>query len=224
MDIQKFERDLGFLAGRACRESEYENEIQLVKVRAGLEQVRGKLIELYKRNLVKINHSAMELLCAGKLIELGYEDVEVEHQIKENLVCDLFAKDGSGLTRMVEIETGFVSPEYALQPLTYSRARIASKLSRYSAFSSRFTLGTTPTNVLQIPSIFLVPQELRGKEEITEIKALCDLYYRSPPITVEEIASAKLDSVFIIDVDRVSVEEVNALVYFTRMQEFLKRN
>lgn len=195
-----------------------------MKVRAGLEEVRRKLIELYKRNLVKINHSAMELLCAGKLIELGYEDVEVEHQIKENLVCDLFAKDASGTTRMVEIETGFVPPEYALQPLTYSKARIASKLSRYSTFSSRFTLGTTPTNALQIPSVFLVPQELRSKDEVSEIKALCDLYYRTPPITIEEIANAKFDSVFVIDVDRVAVEEVSAASYLMKTQEFLRKS
>jgi hypothetical protein len=224
LDIQKFERDLNFLAGRACRANEYENEIQSAKVRSGLEDVREKLVELYKRNLVKINHSAMELLCAGKLIELGYEDVEVEHQIKENLVCDLFAKDASGATRMVEIETGFVPPEYALQPLTYSKARIASKLSRYSAFSNSFTLGTTPTNVLQIPSVFLVPQELRSKEEISDIKALCDLYYRNPPITGEEISCAKLDSIFVIDVDRVSVEEVKAAPYLMKAQDFMKKS
>lgn len=222
MDVQKFERDLAFLASRACRSTEYENEIQFMKIQSSLEGVKERLLELYRRNLVKINHSAMELLCAKKLIELGHEEVNVEHSLKENLVCDLFGRKDSSESSIVEIETGFVSPEYALQPLTYSRARIASKLARYSAFSSRFTLGTTPTNVLQIPPIFLVPPELRSSEDVRETKSLCDLYYRNPQVSLEEIACAKLDSVFIIDVDRVKVEELDAASYAKIAQEFCK--
>lgn len=215
MDDQKFESDLAFLAARACNQESNPN------VKTCLDQVRIRLLELYRRNLVKINHSAMELLCAKKLVELGYEAVSVEHSLKENLVCDLLGEGGSGSV-IVEIETGFVSPEYALQPLTYSRARISSKLARYSSYSSKFVLGTTPINVLQIPNVFLVPNNLRSKKEAIEIKALCDLYYRHPQVSLDEIIEAKLDSVFVIDVDRVSVKEASAESYCRTAQEFLR--
>jgi hypothetical protein len=39
--------------------------------------VKSRLIDLYSRNLVKINHSAMELVCAKHLIHYGYR-VDVE--------------------------------------------------------------------------------------------------------------------------------------------------
>ncbi|MHB8566925.1 MAG: hypothetical protein ACYC7D_06505 [Nitrososphaerales archaeon] len=221
MDAQKFERDLAFLASRACQAGDYD-KIQSMKIKTNLDDVRFRLLDLYRRNMVKINHSAMELLCAKKLVELSYDKVNVEHSLKENLVCDLLGENQSG-SAIVEIETGFASPEYALQPLTYSKARIASKLARYSAFSKKFILGTTPTNVLQIPGIFLVPPELRGKEEVVEIKALCDLYYKNPQVSLDEIIGAKVDSVFIIDVDRVDIEELGAESYCKRAQEFLKK-
>ena len=58
-----------------------------------LNYVRQQLIEMYQKNLVKINHSILELICASNLISRGYV-VEVEKDISEILVCDLFAKKG----------------------------------------------------------------------------------------------------------------------------------
>src|SRR5215216_2704497 len=66
--------------------------------------VKNRLIELYMRNLVKINHSAMELVCAKHLIRYGYK-VDVEKQLTDILICDLYAEKGDGAA-VVEIETG----------------------------------------------------------------------------------------------------------------------
>ena len=92
--------------------------------------VKNRLIELYMRNLVKINHSAMELVCAKHLIRYGYK-VDVEKQLTDILICDVYAEKGEGAA-IVEIETGFIPPEHALDPLSYYIARIASKIARYS--------------------------------------------------------------------------------------------
>ena len=56
-----------------------------------LNYVRQQLIEMYQKNLVKINHSILELICASNLISHGYA-VEVEKDVSDILVCDIYAK------------------------------------------------------------------------------------------------------------------------------------
>ncbi|MGC8850203.1 MAG: hypothetical protein ACP5QI_07000, partial [Candidatus Bathyarchaeia archaeon] len=112
-------------------------EGRLIKEQAEkLKSLRDKLLEMHKKDLVKINHSVMELICAGFLISNGYE-VDLEVPLGGVLTCDLYARKGDGVL-IVEVETGFVPPSHALDPATYSRARIASKIARYSRFSSKF--------------------------------------------------------------------------------------
>jgi len=45
------------------------------------------------KNLVKINHSILELVCISSLISRGYA-VDVEKGISDILVCDIYAKKG----------------------------------------------------------------------------------------------------------------------------------
>jgi len=176
-----------------------------------LEAIRAKLVEMHKQNLVKINHSAMEVICAKHLILKGYE-VDVEHSVSGTLVCDLFGVKGEGRA-MVEIETGFVPPEHALDPTSYYSARVASKIARYSTFADKFSLGSPLYQVLPIPSLLLKPPRMREIEEIEEAKALCDRYYGNPPITLEEIAVARVHSIFLIDVDSGYVREFDPETY-----------
>jgi len=176
-----------------------------------LDAIRAKLVEMHKQNLVKINHSAMEVICAKHLILKGYE-VDVEHSVGGTLVCDLFGVKGEGRA-VVEIETGFVPPEHALDPTSYYSARVASKIARYSTFADKFSLGSPLYQVLPIPSLLLKPPRMREIEEIVEAKALCDRYYRNPPITLEEIAVARVHSIFLIDVDSGYVREFDPETY-----------
>jgi len=176
-----------------------------------LDAIRAKLVEMHKQNLVKINHSAMEVICAKHLILKGYE-VDVEHFVSGTLVCDLFGVKGEGRA-VVEIETGFVPPEHALDPTSYYSARVASKVARYSTFADKFSLSSPLYQVLPIPSLLLKPPRMREIEEIEEAKALCDRYYRNPPITLEEIAVARVHSIFLIDVDSGYVREFDPETY-----------
>jgi len=143
-----------------------------------LDAIRTKLVEMHKQNLVKINHSAMEVICAKHLVLKGYE-VDVEHSVDGTLVCDLFGLKGEGRA-VVEVETGFVPPEHALDPTGYYSARVASKIARYSAFADKFSLGSPLYQVLPMPALFLKPPRLRNPREIEEAKKLCDRYYRNP--------------------------------------------
>lgn len=171
---------------------------------AQLRTLRDTLFGYHRANQVKINHSVMELICAKHLILNGFQ-VEIEHMI-DKVSCDVFGTKGFG-TALVEVETGFVSPENALDPNTYLKARVASKITRYSSFANKFILGTPPYYIMQIPPALTKPPRFRTDEEIADIKRLCDMYYTSPPVSIDEIRNARLHSIYAIDVDNVSVRE-----------------
>ena len=126
---QKFEQDLNVILSRLSQEAEQEavNKLSVLK---------DHLVKLQKENVVKINHSIMELVCAKYLIQKAYE-VQIEYPLNDILACDLFAIKGYG-NLIVEIETGYIPPENALAPLTYTSARLASKIIRYSSFAGKF--------------------------------------------------------------------------------------
>ena len=184
-----------------------------------MEFVRDRLVELYKRNLVKINHSVMELVCAKHLIRYGYS-VDVEKQLTEILVCDVYAEKGDGVA-IVEIETGFIPPEHALDPLAYYAARIASKIARYSKYSNQFVLATTPVSVLPIPVLFRRPPRDRRLSEVRELKHLCDRYYLNPPVTEDELLNARLHMIYIINTDAGKVVEMDVDSYLDRFELLL---
>ena len=204
MDVRRFRNDLHELANRACAEDTKEIKEKVF----GIAEI---LVNLYKKNLVKINHSALELVCARSLIAQGYS-VRVEERLDETLVCDVLGTRGDGRL-IVEIETGFIPPEAALEPAAYVRSRIASKIARYSRFAGKFALGTTPTYILDLPEFFVKPPRNRTLEEAERIKALTDVRYSNPPISIEEILHGRLHMIFLIDVDRATTQELDPDTY-----------
>ncbi len=206
----KFEKDLSALLCRLTKDvnKNVENKLNMLK---------EWLICLQKKNVVKINHSVMELVCAKHLILKGYE-VQIEYPLNEILTCDLYSIKGFG-NLVVEIETGFIPPAQALFPLTYISARLASKIIRYSSFAGKFALGMPPHYILPLPESLAKPPRKRTNEEINEIKNLCDKYYRNPPVTVEEIRNARIQDVYLIDVDRTRVQEIDPETYVNLVVE-----
>jgi hypothetical protein len=207
---EKFEQDLTVLLSRLTRDSEKEIENKL-------NTLKDWLIKLQKENIVKINHSVMELVCAKYLLQKSY-DVRIEHQLNETLTCDLYAVKGYG-NLIVEVETGFIPPENALAPLTYTSARLASKIIRYSSFAGKFALGVPPHYILPFPRALAKPPRNRTIREIMEVKALCDIYYQKPPVTVEEIRNARIQEIYIIDVDHAKVQEIDPEAYLRRAMQ-----
>lgn len=204
---ERFEHDLMLLLSRLTSDAgkDVENKLTLLK---------DCLVTLRKENVVKINHSVMELVCAKFLIKNEYE-VQLEHQLSEILTCDLYAVKGLG-NLIVEIETGFIPPEYALTPLTYTSARLASKIIRYSSFAGKFVLGVPPHYILPFPPALAKPPRKRTPEEIRQIKKLCDKYYSKPPVTIEDIQNARIQEIYIIDVDLAQVQEIEPERYLKR--------
>lgn len=204
MDLERFSADVNTLSNKmiAGESAEIVERMNFVKQR---------LIELYKKNMVKINHSAMELVCAKHLIHYGY-NVDVEKQLTDILVCDLHATKGDG-EAIVEIETGFIPPEHALDPLSYYSARIASKISRYSKFANLFVLATPPVSILPIPGIFGRPPRDRNYAEMEQVKLLCNKYYRNPPVSLNQILNGRLHIIYIINIDEGKVIEMDVESY-----------
>jgi len=189
------------------------------RIREGLERLRDRLVELSQKGLVKINHSVMELVCAKHLMLKGY-DVDVEHDLGGGLVCDIYAVRGDG-TLAVEVETGFVPPDNALDPEQYCRARVASKITRYSVKVDKFGLGIPPYYILQIPPVLAKPPRFRTIGEIEEVKRLCDLYYKNPPVSMDEVKNARLHTVYVIDVASDVVSEVDPEFYASIVENLL---
>ncbi len=214
LDLASFVLDVTSLADRM---SQGENSETIEKMNF----VKNRLVELYQKNLVKINHSVMEMVCAKHLIRYGYS-VDVEKQLTNILVCDVHAVKGDG-TAIVEIETGFMPPEHALDPLSYYAARIASKIARYSQYSNQFVLATTPVSVIPIPSLFRKPPRDRKMQDVKEVKNLCDRYYKNPPVTEDDILNARLHMVYLINTDAGRVVEMDVDTYLENVGGMLAK-
>ena len=204
--MNKFDRDLEILSAKLNQDIDVESKNKL-------EILKDKLIQMHEENVVKINHSVMEMVCAKHLILKGYE-IDIERPI-DGLVCDLYGVKGLG-SHIVEIETGFIPPSHALDPANYRKSRIASKIIRYGNHSEKFGLGVPPYYLLQIPEILVKPPRARKKEDLKYLKTLCDLYYKHPPVTFDEIRNARIHTIYIIDVDNAAVREVDPVTYLEK--------
>jgi hypothetical protein len=204
--MNKFDRDLEILSAKLNKDTDSESQKKL-------DILKDKLIRMHDENVVKINHSVMEMVCAKHLILKGYE-LDIERPIN-GLVCDLYGTKGLG-SHIVEIETGFIPPSHALDPANYRKSRIASKIIRYGNHSEKFALGVPPYYLLQIPEILVKPPRARKKEDLKYLKTLCDLYYKHPPVTFDEIRNARIHTIYIIDVDNAAVREVDPVTYLEK--------
>ena len=204
MDIEKFTEDVYTIAKKLSAD-------QSPEIKSKINFVRERLIELYQKNLVKINHSVLEIICASNLIAQGYT-VDIEKYLSDILVCDVFATKGDG-TFIMEIETGFTPPDHALDTIDYYIARIASKIARYSQYCSKFALATPVVGILPIPKLFLKPPSKRTKNEIQKIKDLVDRFYKSPPIQLDDILNARLHSVYLINIDKCFAKQLDPYTY-----------
>ncbi|MDE1844477.1 MAG: hypothetical protein KGI10_04020 [Thaumarchaeota archaeon] len=204
MDLEKFTDDVYTVAEKLTSG-------QTPEIKSKINFVRERLIELYKKNLVKINHSVLEMICASNLISHGYT-VDIEKQLSNILVCDVFATKGDG-TFIMEIETGFTPPDHALDTIDYYVARISSKIARYSKHCSKFALATPVVGILPIPKLFLKPPSDRKIEEIQRIKNLVDRFYKNPPIEIDDILNARLHSIYLINIDKGFAKQLDPYTY-----------
>jgi len=215
LDIEKFQDDVYSITELLSKQLPRE-------LTPKLNFVRQKLIEYYKKNLVKINHSVLELICASDLIFHGFS-VDVEKPISDILVCDLFGKKDDDTT-IVEIETGFTPPEHALDTVDYYSARIVSKIARYSKYCDKFSLATPVVNILPISKIFLFPPSSRKSDDVKKLKKLCDRFYKNPQIKLEDIQNAHIHSVYLINTDKGFAKEMDPESYLGMTKQLMEQS
>tara|TARA_B100000003_G_scaffold133854_1_gene120082 strand:- start:4759 stop:5418 length:660 start_codon:yes stop_codon:yes gene_type:complete len=215
VDVEKFQDDVYSI-------TELLSENLSPELIPKLNFVRQNLIEYYKKNLVKINHSVLELICAAELISHGFS-VDVEKSISDVLVCDLFGKKGDGTT-IIEIETGFTPPEHALDTVDYYAARIVSKIARYSKHCGKFSLATPVVNILPISEIFLLPPNTRKPVDIEKLKKLCDRFYKNPQIKLDDIQNAHIHSVYLINTDKGFAKEMDPESYIQMTKQLIEQS
>ena len=215
MDVEKFQDDVYTI-------TELLSKNLSPDLMPKLNSVRQNLIESYKKNLVKINHSVLELICAAELISHGFT-VDVEKPMSEILVCDLFGKKGDGIA-IIEIETGFTPPEHALDTVDYYAARIISKIARYSKYCGKFSLATPVVNILPISEIFLLPPNARNIDDVKKLKKLCDRFYKNPKINLEDIQNAHIHSVYLINTDKGFAKELDPELYLQMTKQLMKQS
>jgi hypothetical protein len=209
--LNEFDKDLNVLAERLCLGEEKYVSKEIVRL-------RDRLITLHDSNLVKINHSVMELVCAKYLVLAGYY-VDLERTLN-GISCDIYATKGLGAL-IIEVETGFVPPEHALDPSTYIKARIASKITRYSGFAEKFGLAVPSHYVMPVPQVLVEPSRSRRDDEIMAVKKLCDMYYSNPPVSLNEIRNARIHTIYILDVDNGTVKETEPATYIEKAEHYI---
>ncbi|MCX6650890.1 MAG: hypothetical protein NT131_04440 [Methanomassiliicoccales archaeon] len=183
-----------------------------------LRKLEQRLLDLKEMNLLKINHSVLEMVVAKYLVLDGYE-VDLEHMIDAGLSCDVYARKGEGVL-IVEVETGYVPPAHALDPMDYIRARIASKIARYSNHCHKFSLAAPPHYIMPLMPFFTRPPRDRSAEEMELVKHYCDMYYTNPPVSLEEILNSRIHSVSIIDVENAVLREMSPDEYINLTVEW----
>ncbi len=202
----------------------FEEDIRVIKEalqerygsnnRRRIAEIAEKLIMLHRDNRIKVNHSVMEYVLAAYLIDRGYE-VDLEHPLEDDLVADVIAWK-RGRSMIIEVETGFTSPENALDPQAYLTSRIISKIARYSLHADEFSLATPIHNILQIPKILLKPVKKRKRSETQLLKRLCDQYYKTPEIAAEKLSKMRLHAIYLINVDLLEVTKLTPRKYLER--------
>ena len=215
MDLEKFRDDVFKITDKL---SERLTDEQIKK----LSFVRERLVELYQQNLVKINHSVLEIICASELIRHGYV-VNVEERLSDILVCDIFATKGDG-SIIIEIETGFTPPAHALNTVDYYAARIMSKIARYSKYCSKFCLATPVVGVLPIPSIFLIPPLARNLNDVKKNQVICNRFYKNPAIEFDSILNAHLHSIYLINTDKMFAKQLDPQNYVDLTKKLLDKS
>ena len=215
MDLEKFRDDVFKITNQL---SERLTDEQIKK----LSFVRERLVELYQQNLVKINHSVLEIICASELIRHGYV-VNVEERLSDILVCDIFATKGDG-SIIIEIETGFTPPAHALNTVDYYAARIMSKIARYSKYCSKFCLATPVVGVLPIPSIFLMPPLARNLNDVKKNQVICNRFYKNPAIEFDSILNAHLHSIYLINTDKMFAKQLDPQNYVDLTKKLLDKS
>ena len=108
--------------------------------------------------------------------------------------------------------------------MDYYAARIVSKIARYSKHCGKFSLATPVVNILPISDIFLLSPNTRKLEDVQKLKKLCDRFYKNPQIKLEDIQTAHIHSVYLINTDKGFAKEMDPDTYLQMTKQLIEQS
>lgn len=197
---------------RKASSEELEEFFYCLPHHRNLLSVYDKIKRYNKKNGISEQHCLMELLVCDYLASRGYTEIDVEYPLGKKtkppgLVIDVYGRRGREKIG-VEIETGNSPIAVPLRPMNYGTARTVAKVVGYSQNVDQFSLAFPPTYRPPISGFLLKPQEERDGLKLMDIKKLTDQYFMKPPFDEEDFMNARLDSIYLINVDEQSVIEM----------------
>jgi len=176
-----------------------------------LDDIVGKIKGFYARGKISLNHALAEVVIAHYLRAQGFKHVDVEHNIAPRIVCDVYGELERGKL-CVEIEYGFVPPEYATEPNSYLRARIAKKIATISQHVDILAFAIPPHYIPPIPLILLRPPctRSRSRRGLSDLISLIKRFYPDSDIEATEkiLTRAEIGFFLIVDIDRGKVAKL----------------
>jgi hypothetical protein len=101
-------------------------------------------------------------------------------------------------------------------PVNLHFGSVGQQNNQIQSFAGKFALGMPPHYVLPFPRALAKPPRKRTHKEVKAIKELCDLYYQNPPVTEDDIQNARIQDIYIIDVDNAETHEIDPEAYMKR--------
>ena len=78
--------------------------------------------------------------------------------------------------------------------------------------------------ILPVPKLFLKPPIERSDAEIKKIKTLCDRFYKSPPISSDDILNARLHSIYLINIDKGFAKQLDPYSYIELIEKLQEKS
>jgi len=176
-----------------------------------IEDIFNKLIEFHKLGFINTGHSTLELITASFLVKNGFRTtVEYENSGK---IMDVYGIKGIDIG--IEVETGFVPPNFANSQEEFLRSRIALKIARYSNIAKEIFIAVPSFYIPPVPNIFLKSSSERTEEEIREMMSLIRKYHKSLDVNLSSLKEARIDGIIVINTTDLKIKIFN-------QEEFLK--
>ncbi|BAK54781.1 hypothetical protein [Sulfurisphaera tokodaii] len=173
----------------------YEKVTNYFGKNVNIEDIYKKLLGLSKVGILNINHSILELILSGFLINRGFR-VYVEVEVSGGVI-DIYAIKGTDIG--IEVETGYVPPINAINPEEFLMSRLALKISRYSNIANEFYIAVPSFYLPPIPKELLKDPNERSEDEIRNLMRLIRKYSKTPDITLNDVKNSKINGIITIN-------------------------
>ena len=181
---------------------------------SSLEEIYRKLLGLSKIGVLNINHSVLQLILSGYLLSKGFR-VYVEVEVQGG-VMDIYAIKGKDIG--IEVETGYVPPNNAIDPEEFLMGRLSLKTVKYSNIVSEFYIAVPSFYIPPIPRELLLDPNERSEEEVRNIMRLIRKYSKTPDITINDVKTSKINGIITINTKDMKINIIDNKNFYSLKQ------